>query len=487
MIYSVTVEPSTKPVNSSETELKSPFGFITDSKASEPQNESQEETSTSGFGFIEAMRDGLSDGQVDSATSGFSFLQESVTSNSHPQQEDSLLMGEDVHTDSTKPASPSSNKPSSPTVETSNDSKAVDINDSDSKRYLTSTSRKSSGTLSPLQAAGIPGASPPPRFTKASQQHVGRQQPRRGKKKDRKVVRPGHAAVDDSFSSLSESASPKGRDPDSLSIGSQTSSVEGSKDSVSISSSTSELHKLEESPQTDPKYQVTEVHTQVETTIADEDNRPAVETKGNEANQSDAKDTSSSRDSEIPSTKAKEVESTDGRTSGTTGGRTSDTTGGRTRDTTGGRTSDTTGGRTSDTTGGHTSDTTGGRTSDTTGGHTSDTTGGHTSDTTGGRTSDTTGGRTSDTTILHKTEERQDAVSPPADDTGMRTDEKREEPSDKELLAEVFTEPGQQHAVNYEVDLTVTDRLTALLQSSDSNLSSIRYVLPHKSKFLHVL
>ena len=70
----------------------------------------------------------------------------------------------------------------------------------------------------------------------APKKNVGRQQPPTGTKKKKKIaVRPGQAKVD---------SSSQKKDPDSLSVSSQTSSLDGGKDSVSMSSSSSEVHKL---------------------------------------------------------------------------------------------------------------------------------------------------------------------------------------------------------------------------------------------------
>lgn len=223
----------------------------------------------------------------------------------------------------------------------------------------------------------------------ALKQNVGRQQPPTGTKKKKKLAqRPGQAKVDSSFSGLLLETISQKQDPDSLSVSSQASSLDGGKDSVSMSSSSSEVHKLT----------VEEAH-KVETGIQDCSGPDALKDGEGERKQS-AIDSTDSVDK--PS-------DLDGRGSRTELVSVSDSPPKRT------------------------------------------------SEGDDSKGDDEDGVRT------------QPEVKP--SETAVKSDSK---PSDTQLLAEVFRkEQESEGSANYDVELTPGDKMTALLQSYDSNLGNI--------------
>lgn len=193
---------------------RSPFGFIQETEelrtaaTTEDSGTKSKEVSSSSFSFLNEPpvtnnSTALPYTQVDTATKGppFSTPQQSGESN-----QQGFLSSESHSPLQKEYSAPSPIPPQSPTV--------LDL------------------TSSITQAP-------------APKKNVGRQQPPTGTKKKKKIaVRPGQAKVDSSFSGLLLETVSQKKDPDSLSVSSQTSSLDGGKDSVSMSSSSSEVHKL---------------------------------------------------------------------------------------------------------------------------------------------------------------------------------------------------------------------------------------------------
>ena len=332
---------------------RSPFGFI------------QEEVSQSD---AKDEQDGAkSEGE---SSSSFSFL------NEPPVTKDPILLPSDV----------TSVEPPSPTSQSREDRR-----NAPSELYSPGASslQKLKGPLSPIPPVVLTATSPPPRT-----QHVGKQQPPSGTKKKRRAVRPGQETVPQRSSA---------RDPDSLSVSSQASSLDGGKESVSMSSSSSELHKLA-AEETHKATEETgeEVYSQTETRREEEGGRKC---SANQSHVGDAK-----------------IKPLDSGGEGVTS-----TEQGNVRPE---------------------------------------------------RTSEGDSSKGGD--VLHEegvvvtaaVEEQPGAGKDQGAERSLTAVENGSGPSETQLLAEVFAS-GSKPLANYEVELLPSDKLTALLQSCESNLGNI--------------
>lgn len=348
-----------------EIPQRSPFGFI------------QEEDSQSD------AKDKQSGAKPEGESSSFSFLNET------PVTKDPLLL---PSTSSDVPSKESQ----SPTPQQSEE----DRRSAPSEPYSPSASslRIGSGPLSPIPPVVLSTTSPPPRV-----QRVGKQQPPSGTKKKRRAVRPGQGRTDDSLEIVQISST---KDPDSLSVSSQASSLDGGKESVSMSSSSSELHKLAAEETHKAKEETGEqVYSQTETDKEEEGGRKC-------------------------STNQKHVGDTETKPSDPDGGGVS---------------------RIGQT---NISDSQPERTSD---------------------GDDLKGGdllREESAVATTAVEEQPEAGESQGAERSLTAEENGTEPSETQLLAEVFAS-GSQPLANYEVELLPSDKLTALLQSCDSNLGNI--------------
>lgn len=366
---------------------ESPFLFLQSGTVESEQDESGLPPERSPFGFIQETEElrtaatnednGTKSKEVSS--SSFSFLNEpAVTNNSTALPHTQVDMATKEPPFSTPQQSGESNQ----------------------QGFLTSESH------SPLQK-GYSASSPiPPQsptvlgFTSsitqapAPKKNVGRQQPPTGTKKKKKIaVRPGQAKVDSSFSGLLLETVSQKKDPDSLSVSSQASSLDGGKDSVSMSSSSSEVHKLT----------VEETH-KVETGAQGSSGPEALRDREGDMKQSDNTDS---------------VDKPSGL----------DGEGGRTELVS-------------------------------------------VSNSPPERTSEGDDSKGEDRDGVRTPVEEQPELK--LSETAVETDSK---PSDTQLLAEVFRKEqeseGPQQSANYTVELTPSDKMTALLQSYDSNLGGI--------------
>ena len=358
----------------------SPFSFLQSSTV-EPEQDEPGLPPHSPFGFIqetEELKTAASneDKSKEDSSSSFSFLNEpAVTNNSTALSHTPV----DMATKETPFSMP----------QQSRENKQRGFLPSEPHSLL----QKGYSVPSPIPPQSPTFLGPSSSQAPALKQNVGRQQPPTGTKKKKKLaVRPGQAKVDSSFSGvLLETVSQK-RDPDSLSVSSQASSLDGGKDSVSMSSSSSEVHKLT----------VEEAH-KVETGVQDSSGPEALRDGEGERKQSaidntDSVDKPSDLDGGSSRTRLVSV-----------------------------------------------------------------------SDSPPERTSEGDDSKADDGDGVRTPVEQQPEVKP--SETAVESDSK---PSDTQLLAEVFRkEEESEGSANYDVELTPGDKMTALLQSYDSNLGNI--------------
>lgn len=365
---------------------ESPFSFLQSGTVESEQDESGLPPERSPFGFIqetEELRTAAADednGTKSNKVSSFSFSflnEPAVTNNSTALPHTQV----DIAT----------KEPSFSTPQQGGEGNQQGFFSSESHSPL----QKGYSTPSPIppQSPTVLGLTSSITQAPAPKKNVGRQQPPTGTKKKKKIaVRPGQAKVDSSFSGLLLETVSQKKDPDSLSISSQASSLDGGKDSVSMSSSSSEVHKL-----------IVEETHKVET---------------------DAQGSSGLRDRE-GDMKQSAIDNTD------SADKPSDLDG------------------------------EGGRTELVS-----------VSNSPPERTSEGDDSKGEDRDGVRTPMEEQPEVK--FSETAVETDSK---PSDTQLLAEVFRKEqeseGPQQSANYTVELTPSDKMTALLQSYDSNLGNI--------------
>lgn len=358
----------------------SAFSFLQSSTVEPEEDESGLSPQGSPFGFIQeaeelktaASNEGNGAKSKEDSSSSFSFLNEpAVTNNSTALS----------HVDMATKETPFS------MAQQSRENKQRGFLPSEPHSLL----QKGYSVPSPIPPQSPTFLGPSSSQAPALKQNVGRQQPPTGTKKKKKLAqRPGQAKVDSSFGGLLLETVSQKRDPDSLSVSSQASSLDGGKDSMSMSSSSSEVHKLT----------VEEAH-KAETGVQDCSGPEAL------------------RDREAGERKQSAIDSTDGVD------------------------------KPSDLDGG------GSRTELVS-----------VSDSPPERTSGGDDSKGDDGDGVRTPVEQQSEVKP--SETAVESDSK---PSDTQLLAEVFRK--EQESPNYDVELTPGDKMTALLQSYDSNLGNI--------------
>lgn len=383
-VFSATDSLTTEP---GAVKDESPFSFLSSSgdntlgesyTADSMQDEIPQRSS---FGFIQEedsqsdAKDEQSGAKPERESSSFSFL------NEPPVTKDPLLLPS-TSSDVT------SKESQSPTPQQSGE----DRRSAPSEPYSPSASslRIGSGPLSPIPPVVLSTTSPPPRV-----QRVGKQQPPSGTKKKRRAVRPGQGRTDDSLEIAQISST---KDPDSLSVSSQASSLDGGKESVSMSSSSSELHKLAAEETHKAKEETTETHREEEGGKCSTNQKRVGDT---ETKPSDPDGGGVSRIGQINISDSQPERTSDG--------------------------------------------------------------------------DDLKGGdllREEGSVATTAVEEQPEAGESQGAERSLTAEENGSKPSETQLLAEVFAS-GSQPLANYEVELLPSDKLTALLQSCDSNLGNI--------------
>ena len=363
---------------------ESPFSFLQSGTVESEQDESGLPPERSPFGFIQETEElrtaatdednGTKSNEVSSFS--FSFLNEpAVTNNSTALPHTQV----DIAT----------KEPPSSTPQQGGEGNQQGFFSSESHSPL--QKRYSAPSPIPPQSPTVLGLTSSITQAPAPKKNVGRQQPPTGTKKKKKIaVRPGQAKVDSSFGGLLLETVSQKKDPDSLSVSSQASSLDGGKDSVSMSSSSSEVHKL-----------IVEETHKVETGAPGSSGLRDREGDMKQSDNTNSVDKPSDLDGEGSRTELVSVSNSPPE-----------------------------------------------------------------------RTSEGDDSKGEDRGGVRTPVEEQPEVK--FSETAVETDSK---PSDTQLLAEVFRKEqeseGPQQSANYTVELTPSDKMTALLQSYDSNLGNI--------------